>query len=98
MSTLARGVMVGKNEPVDFLNFVATQTCGWRRRASGRLDALTGDVVLESVKRTDEPSFPQNPTRLGAEIRSQMGTERICDTNLAGLITPSDDLLPHPFL
>ena len=86
----------GEDETQDFARLEHVQPGGPGRRRVGRLDALTGGVVLEPVEGTDEAAVPHHAADVGAQFRTQMRAEVLRHADAPLIVAPDDDLLAHP--
>ena len=88
----------GEYQTVNFLRLEDSQprVTGWVGIGSG--DTLAGRVELIAVEGADEPPFTYSASGGRTQIRAQMRAVGLGDADAPALVTPDDDILPHPGL
>ena len=88
----------GKDQAENFLCLEDSQPRGPGREGIGSGDALASCIVFKAMKGTDEPATAYAPSRGGPQIGSQVRANGLGYADAAVLVTPDDDVLPHPGL
>ena len=86
----------GEDQAQDFPGFEHLQSGGPRRRRERGRHALAGDIILVPVKGAHEAAVAHPPAGLGAEIGTQVRTDRPGHADVALPIAPDNDLFAKP--
>ena len=88
----------GEDEAANLLCLEDPQLRGPWRVGVGSGNALAGCIVLIAMEGTDEPASAYAPPRGGPQVGAQVHSIGLGDADLPVLVTPGDDVLPHPGL
>ena len=88
----------GEYQAPYFMCLEDSQFRGIGRVGKGSADALAGCIELITMEWTDEPATADAAPGGGPQISAQVRSKRLGYTDAPVLVTPDDDVFPHPGL